>query len=215
MARYGLGLATEKDFTEALMGSLRDPRWMMKWFATNHAMSSPIAEIVRKPGRELGEYIRKLVEISIQRASALRENGLDSDPTRRFGEISCRWMEMQGRQLVTLVQNAASARNIILGAITPEDVDRYCPGISATVRALYSSAWENVAGSRKEEPSDSQPVDALHAMYAPYVRVFRADKFMAPHIQKQVNRYGTIVVPRLTQLVGVLESEAQRNTSNL
>lgn len=215
MARYGLGRATEKDFTEALMGSLRDPRWMMKWFATNHAMSSPIADIVRKPGRELGESIRKLVEISIQRASALRENGLDSDPTGRFGEISCRWIEMQGRQLVTLVQSAASARNIILGAITPEDVDRYCPGISATVRALYSSAWENVAGSRKEEPSDSQPVDALHAMYAPYVRVFRADRFMAPHIQKQVNRYGTIVVPRLAQLVGVLESEAQRNTSNL
>lgn len=188
---------------------------MMKWFTTNHAISSPIADIVRKPGRELGEGIRKLVDASIQWASTLRENGLDSDPTGRHGEISRRWMEMQGKQLVTIVRSAADAQNLILGAITPEDVDKRCPGISATVRALYSSAWENVAGSRKEEPSDSQPVDALHAMYAPYVRVFRADRFMAPHIQKQVNRYGTIVVPRLAQLVGVLESEIQRNASNL
>lgn len=215
MARYGLGRATEKEFTEALLGSLRDPRWMMKWFTTNHAMSSPIADMVRKPGRELGEGIRKLVDASIQWASSLRESGLDSDPTGRHGEISRRWMEMQGKQLVTIVRSVADAQNLILGAITPEDVDKRCPGISATVRALYSSAWENVAGSRKEEPSDSQPVDALHAMYAPYVRVFRADRFMAPHIQKQVNRYGTIVVPRLAQLVGVLESEIQRNASNL
>lgn len=215
MARYALGRATEKEFTEALLGSLRDPRWMMKWFTTNHSMSSPIADIVRKPGRELGEFIRKLVDISNQWASTLRESGLDSDPIGRRGEISRRWMETQGGQLVNLVRSVANAENLTLGPITPEDVDKRCPGISATVRALYSSAWENVAGSRKEEPSDSQPVDALHAMYAPYVRVFRADRFMAPHIQKQVNRHGTIVVSRLAQLVGVLESEIQRNASDI
>lgn len=215
MARYALGRASEKEFSDALKGSLRDPRWMMKWFTTNHAMSSPIADLVRKPGRELGEVIRKLVVISNQWASNLREAELDDNPTGRFGEISRRWMEMQGRQMVSLAQAAANSRNIILGTVTPEDVDRHCPGISATVRSLYSSAWENVSGSRKEEPSDSQPVDALHAMYAPYVRVFRADRFMAPHIQKQVARYGTIVVPRLAQLVRVLEDETKRNASNL
>lgn len=211
MARYGLGRATEREFTEALLGSLRDPCWMMKWFTSNHAISSPIADIVRKPGRELGENLRKLVDVSIQWALTLRENGLDSDPTSQRGEISRLWMEMQDKQLVRLACIAADAQNITLDSITSEYVVKYCPGISTTVRALYSSGWENVAGSRKEKPSDSQPVDALHAMYAPYVRVFRADRFMAPHIQKYVNQYGTIVVPRLAQLVNVLEKEIQRN----
>jgi hypothetical protein len=210
MARYSLGRATENEFTEALLGSLRDPRWMMKWFTTNHAISSPIADIVRKPGRELGELLRKLADASLRWASTLRESGFDCDPTGKRGEISRRWAEMQDKLLVELVRRAADAKNITLDTFTPEDVDRHCPGVSATVRALYSSVWENVAGARKEEPSDSQPVDALHAMYAPYVRVFRADRFMAPHIQKQVNRHGTIVVPRLAHLVEVLEKEVQK-----
>lgn len=209
MARYGLGRATEKEFMEALAGSLRDPRWMMKWFTTNHAMSSPVADMVRKPGRELGENMRKLADASIQWASVLREAEMDSDPTGRRGEVTCRWMEMVGRQLVSIVQGTADTHNIILGTITPEDVDKYCPGISATVRALYSSVWDNVTGARKEKPSDSQPVDALHAMYAPYVRVFRSDRFMGPHIQRQVSRHGTIVVPRLTHLVDLLEKETR------
>lgn len=215
MARYGLGRATEKEFREAFLASLRDPRWMMKWFATNHALSSPIADIVRKPGRELGQGLRNIIDVSIRWASGLKVSCLDLDPTGRNGEIARRWMEMQGGQLLSLLRRAADTHNILLADVTPEDIDKHCPGISTTVRALYSSAWENIAGSRKEAPSNSQPVDALHAMYAPYVRVFRTDKFMAPHIQKQVNRYGTVVVPRLTQLVGVLEREIQRDASSL
>lgn len=212
MARYNLGRATEREFAEALAGSLRDPHLMMKWFTTNHAMSSPVADIIRKPGRELGEIMRKLADDSIQWASSLREAEMDSDPTGRRGEVTCRWMERVGRQLVSIVQDIADRHNIILGTITPEDVDKYCPGISATVRALHSSVWDNVTGARKEKPSDSQPVDAIHAMYAPYVRVFRSDRFMGPHIQRQVSRHGTIVVPRLTHLVDLLEKEVQRAT---
>lgn len=207
MMRYAMGRATEKDFSEALMSSLSDPRWMMKWFTTQHAMSSPIAEIVRKPGRELGQAMRTLVEDSARWAESLRDSGLDTDPTGKTGEISSRWKEMEERQLVSITSQVASARGIELGKYQPSDVGTCCPGITACVRSLYSSVWANVGGGRKEEPSDSQPVDALHAFYAPYVKVFRADRFMAPHIQKQVRYAGTIVVPRLSQLVATLEKQ--------
>lgn len=211
VTRYCMGRAGEEEFAEALSGSLRDPRWMMKWFATNHALSSPVADIVRKPGRELGESLRKLTQLSVQWASDLRDSGVDLDPTGKRGEIYLRWQDTQDRLLVSLIRQAARSQNkAILDAITAEIVDQYCPGVSVTVRALYASVWQNIAGGRKEEPSDSQPVDALHAMYAPYVRVFRADRFMAPHIQKQVEKHGTIVVPRLAQLVGVLKAEIER-----
>jgi hypothetical protein len=55
-----------------------------------------------------------------------------------------------------------------------------------------------------------QPVDALHALNAPYVHVFRADGYMSPHIQRQVQRHGTIVIPRLANLVEVLTKEVSR-----
>ena len=204
MSRYALGRASEKEFTEALMNSLVDPRWMMKWFTTQHALSSPIADMVRKPGRDLGQLMRKLASSSNIWAMTLRDAGLDSDPTGRNGAIAKRWLAMQDQQLVNLLQRLADATELTLGSFTAADVDAYCPGLSAGVRALYSSVWENVGGSRKEPPSDSQPVDVLHAFYAPYVKVFRADRFMAPHIQKQVRRHGTVVVPRLAQLLDVL-----------
>ena len=112
---------------------------------------------------------------------------------------------MEQRQLVDLVQKIANSKRIDLGSYAAADVEAYCPGISAGIKSLYSSVWANVGGGRKEEASDSQPVDALHAFYAPYVQIFRADRFMAPHIQKQVINAGTIVVPRLSQLVNTLE----------
>ena len=207
MARYGLGRATEKEFTDALMNSLSDPRWMMKWFTTQHAMSSPIAEMVRKPGRELGQAMRALADVSNRWAATLRDGGVDEDPTGKKGEIASRWQEMEERQLVDIVLRIATVRGVNLGAYVAADVATHCPGIAAGVKSLYSSVWANVGGGRKEEASDSQPVDALHAFYAPYIKVFRADRFMAPHIQKQVKISGTIVVPRLSLLVGTLKNQ--------
>lgn len=207
MSRYVLGRATEKEFSEALMNSLTDPRWMMKWFTTQHAMSSPIADIVRKPGRELGQLMRSLAEVSVQRAAELQKAGLDANPTGRNGWITSRWQEMEERQLIAITQGVASAKGIELGKYEAKDVGTCCPGIATGVRSLYSSVWANVGGGRREEPSDSQPVDALHAFYAPYVQIFRADRFMAPHIQKQVGSTGTIVVSRLSQLVAILEKQ--------
>ena len=205
MARWALGRATEKEFSEALMNSLKEPRWIMKWFTTQHSISSPIADLVRKPGREIGQLMRSLAEASARWACSLRDGGFDADPTRKIGEIRSQWQEMEERQLMSLALRFARAQGIELGTYQVSDVDTCCPGIAAGVRSLYSSVWANVGGGRREEPSDSQPVDVLHAFYAPYVQVFRADRFMAPHIQKQVRNAGTVVVPRLSQLVETLE----------
>ena len=196
MVKYSLGQATEEDFCKALMDTLIDPRWMMKWFSTEHGMSSPLADVVRRPGRELGQAMRSLVEISTRWANSLQASGLDADPTGKNGEIATQWRSMERQLLVSIAQQKANAIGIQLNGYEAEDVMVFCPGLTACIRSLYSSAWANIGEGRKEEPSDSQPVDALHALYAPYVQIFRADRFMAPHIQKQVASTKTLVVPR-------------------
>lgn len=206
MGKYALGQATEKDFNEALMNSLKDPRWVVKWFATEHAMSSQMADVVRKPGRELGQLMRTLAVEASRLAKILQDAG-NEDPTGKRGEVASRWKDIVDRQLLALPQSVASKGGIELGEFNVGDVSECCPGIAAGVRSLFSSVWANVGEGRKDEPSDSQPVDALHAFYAPYVDVFRADRFMAPHIQEHVKATGTIVVSRLSMLVGVLQQQ--------
>jgi hypothetical protein len=87
-------------------------------------------------------------------------------------------------------------------------VDTHCPGISTAIRSLHS-AWRSITFENPRKPKESDFVDALHAAYAPYVDVFRADGFMANHVAKQVARFGTTVVPKLSSLPEVLR---QRGT---
>jgi hypothetical protein len=206
MGRYAIGRATHQEFHNALMASLADPKWIMKWFATTYELSHPISDLVRKPGRELGELLRKWVITASRWAEAISLAHPDENPLAKGGEITKRFLVHQETQLVQLVTAVAQKGNVPLAPVTAADVDQYCPGLSTCLRSLYLSAWSNVAGGRKEQVSDSQPVDALHAFYAPYVDVFRADKFMAPYIEKHASRYGTKVVPKLTQLLAVLRT---------
>lgn len=210
ISRYCLGRATEQEFRDALLSSLRDPKFMMQWFTTNFALSSPVSEIVRAPGRELGEQLRQIVEASVNWAELLQKAGNEINPTSQSGIIFEHWSKMVDSHLVGIFLRAAIEKNIELGDIDAKLVTKYCIGVTATIKSLLSSAWANIGGGRKKLLEDSQPVDALHAMYAPYVRVFRADRFMSPHIQAQVKHLGTIVVPTLEGLVGVLEQEIRR-----
>ncbi|MGF6211760.1 hypothetical protein [Comamonas sp. 4034] len=207
VVRYAFGKANEREFTEALNNSLKDPRWMMKWFASEHSLSSPISEIVRKPGRELGSAIRSMIQLMNSRIQSIDLQHGGANPTSAGGEITKFWKENENDLLVTVASNSAKKAGIELSEIQSKDVDDFAPGLSTGIRSLFSSAWENIGGSRKEEPTDSQPVDAMHAIYAPYVSVFRADRFMTPHIQKQVRRFGTTVVPRLAGLLEELDSK--------
>lgn len=214
MSEYALGRASEEQFMEALIGSLRDPRWMMRWFATNHSLASPIADIVRKPGREFGELLRTLVKVSLDYANKLIAlNPAGHNPSGRHGEMSKEWADFQDRQILNITRTLSSRWcNIEIDDVNIEDVNASCRGLVTALRSLYSSVWENVGGSRKEAPSDSQFVDVLHAMYAPYVDVFRADRFMSPHIERQVTRKdGTTVVAKLQQLPEAIEKRLSKS----
>lgn len=195
---------------DALTGSLRDPRWMMRWFATDHSLASPVSDIVRKPGREVGDLLRALVKISLEHANNLIALNPDElNPIGRNGEMTKEWANFQDRQIANVTKTLSKNWfHTDIADINIVDIDANCRGLSTMLRSLYSSAWESVGGGRKEGPSDSQVVDVLHALYAPYVDVFRADRFMSPHIERQVGRRdGTSVVAKLQQLPEAIEEK--------
>ncbi|MDO5289646.1 MAG: hypothetical protein Q4F13_08445 [Pseudomonadota bacterium] len=205
MIKYCFCEATEHQFIEALNRSLADPRWMAIWLDSSSGVMHPIAEIVRKPGRDIAAQLGELMKIAQSYAKLLLEGGATTSKAAVRAEIAKVWNEQKSRQLVNLVKSLAIQANVRLQNIDDNKIEECCAGLRACVKSLYSSIWDNVSGERKKSISPSQPVDALHALYAPYVDVFRAYRYMSPHIQRQVARDKTTVVPLLTELVGVLQ----------
>ena len=86
---------------------------------------------------------------------------------------------------------------------TASQIDATCPGLSVAARSLCWAWWTSTTKApRKPEASDFP--DAMHAVYAPYVDIFRADGFMAPHITKQARNYPVSIVPKLSQIKQII-----------
>lgn len=211
LRRYALNEATKEEATEAMKASLRDPCWLMRWFTEHPELAVPLADMVRQPGQMLGANLRSLVEMADRlKASAGRGNGQSLWAQLPMSQQTD-WMSRVERQLLGIVEEAGVHCGIRLESpITMKEVARSCPGLETTVRTIMTSVWDNIGGTRKVLPSDSQFPDATHAMYAPYVDVFRADSYMAPHIQRQVKRHGTQVVAKLRELPEVITSLLRR-----
>jgi hypothetical protein len=182
LGRYVLGRATATEAQEAFLESLRDPRWMMRWFAAHHDRLTPVNEWLRGPSRNMTTRMKEMA------AGAKELRRFEAIPGSKFSAemlTSAGWRSAQDELLLNVA-------NRLLAEFHPESlpigstdlVDRNCPGLSATIRSLHSALWDSVGGNPRT-PQESDFVDAVHAMYAPYVTFFRADRYMSPHIQKQ------------------------------
>jgi hypothetical protein len=78
------------------------------------------------------------------------------------------------------------------------------PALDAYVRALGLYVKMSIRGDRNLLPSDSG--DLMHLTHGPYCDVFRADGYTSQIASQVLKPYGTKVVPKLAQLIGVLNS---------
>ena len=200
--QYALGNASEVQLNDALLSSFRYPRWMMKWFSNQHDLAGPMIEWVRGPSNQIGKVMRDMVAHAKLWSELRAVHDLPSKPemlTAKGWGVQCE------KQILTVTSRWIEDR--FPGhskAISYESVELNCLGTVSMIRSFYSALWDSVGGGRSALPSDSQAVDVMHAAYAPYVNVFRADRYMAPHISKQVKRFGTRVVNRLEDVPAVL-----------
>jgi hypothetical protein len=86
------------------------------------------------------------------------------------------------------------------------------PGLTVALRTVYRSMGNSV-GKGKRKPLDSDFVDGLHAVYAPYVDIFRADGYMAPLVQGAVSEHGTEVVANLLELPAVIQKRLEAKSA--
>lgn len=131
-------------------------------------------------------------------ATALRQRSANFEKTQ--------WSRMQISSVNTLVDRIATDDSVsATKADTLADCRLRYPGINAFVASSLHSARQASTVSPRD-PQVSDHGDALHALYAPYVDIFRADVFMADTIEESATSSGTRVVRRLIDLPDVIES---------
>jgi len=208
IVRYFIGDATKEEADSAFLESLRDPRWMMRWFAENHAEMTPITRWFRGASEKLhGALERQVASVTDWRAKAKTLS--IAVPGTLFS--APQWRRVADDALVGIASDlrktaSASSRRIS----SADEVRRLSPGFSTCLGTLYSAMWD-LLGESPRTPKKSDAIDAVHAMYAPYVDIFMADSYMALHIQKHAARYGTTVVASTPALLEAIQRRLRTN----
>lgn len=203
LSRYAVGDATAEEATNAFEESLRDPSWMMQWFEKHHAQLNPFIDWIRAPSASMLNGLNEMARLS----AVVRQHDIELG-TRTAETLfsSSKWRARQD-DLLHSIAVSMSKKFITQDAaeLTVPAIDRDCPGLSVGIRSLHASWW-TTTGQRPRQTRLSDFPDALHAMYAPYVDVFRADSFMAPFIAEPARKFGTTVVSKLTSLPSAIQS---------
>jgi hypothetical protein len=171
---------------------------MMQWFAEHHDRLGAVGEWVRRPARNLLDTMQSHFN---EIRGRLSEMPLEEREKALSTLSGAYWAKVQNTGLLEIVNRLI--RSLLPGESVCDDVvlvDQYCPGISICLRTLYSSV-RNSFGVNPRAMSHSDFVDALHAMYVPYVSFFRADRYMAHIIRPHAERFGTKVFGSLDELV--------------
>lgn len=193
LIEYLVGRGKRQDAVDAMDRVLINPVTCMKWACRDDSSRQQFIELIRKPSVEVVAAVASGVAMAI---------GF-SDRSAAHAEISSdyflrQWDSHQARILINVANELAGG--VVFSDV--EDVKRQCPGIYAGYAALLS-AWKSSFIKTPRKPRASDFVDGLHALYAPYVDVFRTDGFMAPHVKKTAPE--VCVVPKLGALVGAVE----------
>lgn len=202
LSRYAVGDATAKEAKTAFEESLRDPSWMMQWIGKNGALINQFTSWIRGPAASMHRHMNSMV----QHSASVRQCDADFGTTLADSFFSpSEWLTQQGSLLQGIaLRMSKELLNQDASELSVSSIDKDCPGLSVGIRSLHS-AWWTTTSQRPRSPKLSDFPDGLHAMYAPYVDIFRADAFMAPHIAKACNRFGTKVVSKLTQLPSAIQ----------
>ena len=198
MGNYVMGRGDRDAAKEAFLNSLRDPQWMMRWFAEHYDKLNPLIAWFREPAQKMEQNMRELAtKAQIWRKAAARV-GKEKDVSRFLSQEG--WTRLQDELLEGLASRLSQTFYPGNGfAFNSALIDSRCPGLSTAVRSMHSSLWTAV-GAQPRDPQDNDFVDAMHALNAPYCDFFRADRYMSSHVQRHAKQYGTEVVSRLRDL---------------
>ncbi len=227
-ARTGTG----KSIAEAsLRRVLADPSWIIERLATGSGDLGTALGWLRPAGAELaqtfGDIAKQIVESDQKLDEALnaQRTSLDCMPdldwksevletnsalTQRIrDQRKQRWKNLLLSWTNALAETAGfKAGFTFQRALTSVEAQARFPGIFTAVSVSLHST-QRAAATNGRNIAISDYGDMLHAVYAPYVDLYRPDAFMKDAISQAV-RCKSTVVPRLTELPEAIERSLSR-----
>lgn len=173
------GKATRAQAERALLESLRDVSWMMRWFQDHHDNLAFVPNFIRATSSRTLDGLSKSIETS----------KLIDDPIRAWRQITDNVLQESMWNFI-----AKSGKTIKPNA---SEIQKHCPGM-VTMFKLMARTIEDSLGSNTRNLDQSDFADAIHALHAPYVDIFRADVYMASKLTAIAS--GTTICRRLREV---------------
>jgi len=204
LSSYLLGLETKEAAETAFLQSFREPTWLMRWFAKNGNMMTPIIDWMRGPSKSLLESTKATaIEFARIREAFSREapKGTPLPGTDKKARA-----ELRNQQLQRIALRITEGEGIVIQSLPDiAAIEQYAPGFTISISVWVDSVWRSISETPRA-PKESDFVDAIHAVYAPYVDIFRTDSYMADLMKKPASTHGTQVVGLLSDLVPAIEA---------
>jgi hypothetical protein len=210
--RYYLEALPRGEAELALRRSLSDLKSFAKWYEDDSESAMAYSAILRDIGKDFkGALDAGRVDCSqlLEKAalSAISAEDVTQQVKATFND------ELQ-RGIVDIAQSFAESMGAKLDLKELNGLETVCPGIACVARLSLYVARRSVLGDTPREAKVSDFGDIYHAVYIPYVDIYRTDAFMADLIREAQIPGRTITVGRLNDLPTAIEN-ALRNDSNV
>lgn len=220
VSAYLAGRGGREAAERALMRIFCDPEWLMRRVATKPEEVQKMTEWIRGGGanfaRNMGEHAVKLRQVAVTWKEASDQRLTDiaqiSDEIVRAeletferklrqemaGKLIFRAESLERTCILAVVQKSGGPLTRDSEAPLAQLRSRF-PGIACTVAAGVHAAKRASAEKQSRPMKESDFGDAMHAVYAPYVDLYRTDGFMIEPVRRALQGRAT-VVPTLMEL---------------
>lgn len=198
---YFLGEASRGDALKALHASITDLEELGNWYAKDWPNASALSERLRNVGAEFEDALMNARTQFDNLIQGQTEAGTDSKTaSSQFMQSFYEVIEGSGDRLAIKL----AEQN---GIVATPAIDRVqaSPGLTCAINLAMHIARRSIASTPPRTPKRSDFGDCYHAVYLPYVDIFRADGFMAGVLRESKLPFSTIIVDKLLNLPSKIE----------
>ena len=201
--RYMMGDASERELRKALNAAFREPVLMIRWLHKNFESMGPALSFLRGPSTE---FHSDMTNLRARVSDLRRERSAEHFESSVAGidDIS------SDDLLIAALQQSQSVFDVPIphtadGSVDLDALQSSAPGLLTALRTSIQVSLAGTTVGTPRKPLGSDFLDVFHAFYAPYVHVFRADRYMAPIVQKSLGTSATKVVGSIADVIPAIE----------
>lgn len=209
---------------------LANPAWFMRRYAENPEKMKAIVEWLREGGpnfvTKMSAAVAQAQDLFASRSASNEEfekaiANIEDDELRKHllrehkstqQALDSRIKNDKNRLEESVLRKLTGETKETGSTLTLDQVRDLYPGTAAMLATGMHATRRAMDQNNPRPLQDSDFGDAMHAVYAPYVDIYRTDAFMAEGIEKMLRMRGTNVVRNLLQLPEEIRAALARSS---